>query len=123
MSIPCCRMELCAMLWCLRDRQSYRVQKQPFEEPLTLLHKFQMADTRKIEQYKAEVQNTAGILGRNKGTVKKHFSLLRSQFGKLGEMIVAHPRLNDHSRFLFLFRVLMMQGHQQLCPSAPYLNI
>ncbi|KAF5192042.1 Dna polymerase epsilon subunit b [Thalictrum thalictroides] len=30
------------------------------------------------------------------------FSSLRSQFGKLGEMIVAHPRLNDHSRFLFI---------------------
>ncbi|KAF5179870.1 hypothetical protein FRX31_030543, partial [Thalictrum thalictroides] len=26
----------------------------------------------------------------------KHLSLLRSQFGKLREMIVAHPRLNDH---------------------------
>ncbi|PIA36125.1 hypothetical protein AQUCO_03400201v1 [Aquilegia coerulea] len=30
------------------------------------------------------------------------FSSLRSQFGKLGEMIVAHPRLNEHSRFLFI---------------------
>ncbi|XP_068658256.1 DNA polymerase epsilon subunit B [Aristolochia californica] len=30
------------------------------------------------------------------------FSSLRSQFGKLGEMIGAHPRLRDGSRFLFL---------------------
>ncbi|RWR95935.1 DNA polymerase epsilon subunit B [Cinnamomum micranthum f. kanehirae] len=30
------------------------------------------------------------------------FSSLRLQFGKLGEIIGAHPRLKEHSRFLFL---------------------
>ncbi|TKY44872.1 DNA polymerase epsilon subunit 2 [Spatholobus suberectus] len=30
------------------------------------------------------------------------YSSLRMQFGKLGEMIAAHPRLNEHSRFLFI---------------------
>lgn len=30
------------------------------------------------------------------------FSSLRLQFGKLGEMIGAHPRLKEHSRFLFI---------------------
>ncbi|KAJ8771941.1 hypothetical protein K2173_027118 [Erythroxylum novogranatense] len=30
------------------------------------------------------------------------FSALRSQFGKLGQMIVAHSRLKEHSRFLFI---------------------
>ncbi|KAJ4839699.1 DNA-directed DNA polymerase epsilon, subunit B [Turnera subulata] len=30
------------------------------------------------------------------------FSSLRSQFGKLGKMIETHPRLNEHSRFLFI---------------------
>ncbi|KAL5746867.1 hypothetical protein ACOSP7_023847 [Xanthoceras sorbifolium] len=30
------------------------------------------------------------------------FSSLRLQFGKLGQMIAAHPRLNNHSRFLFI---------------------
>ncbi|XP_077236246.1 DNA polymerase epsilon subunit B2 [Tasmannia lanceolata] len=30
------------------------------------------------------------------------FSSLRLQFGKLGEMIAAHPRLKEHSRFLFI---------------------
>ncbi|KAK3192937.1 hypothetical protein Dsin_024247 [Dipteronia sinensis] len=30
------------------------------------------------------------------------FSSLRLQFGKLGQMIAAHPRLKDHSRFLFI---------------------
>ncbi|KAJ4960388.1 hypothetical protein NE237_020298 [Protea cynaroides] len=30
------------------------------------------------------------------------FSRLRLQFGKLGEMIAAHPRLKEHSRFLFI---------------------
>ncbi|OVA10974.1 DNA polymerase alpha/epsilon [Macleaya cordata] len=30
------------------------------------------------------------------------FSTLRSQFGKLGEMIGAHPRLKEHSQFLFI---------------------
>lgn len=26
----------------------------------------------------------------------------RLQFGKLGQMIAAHPRLKEHSRFLFI---------------------
>ncbi|GAV68532.1 DNA_pol_E_B domain-containing protein/Dpoe2NT domain-containing protein [Cephalotus follicularis] len=30
------------------------------------------------------------------------FSSLRLQFGKLGKLIKAHPRLNEHSRFLFI---------------------
>ncbi|KAK3195226.1 hypothetical protein Dsin_026536 [Dipteronia sinensis] len=30
------------------------------------------------------------------------FSSLRLQFGKLGQMIAAHPHLKDHSRFLFI---------------------
>ncbi|KAK1586860.1 hypothetical protein Q3G72_006817 [Acer saccharum] len=30
------------------------------------------------------------------------FSSLRLQFGKLGQMIAAHPRLKDHSQFLFI---------------------
>ncbi|GLU18413.1 hypothetical protein SLE2022_347170 [Rubroshorea leprosula] len=30
------------------------------------------------------------------------FSSLRLQFGKLGEIIAAHPRLKEHSRFLFI---------------------
>ncbi|XP_075661101.1 DNA polymerase epsilon subunit B isoform X1 [Castanea sativa] len=30
------------------------------------------------------------------------FSSLRSQFGKLGQLIAAHPRLKEHSRFLFI---------------------
>lgn len=30
------------------------------------------------------------------------FSSLRQQFGKLGELIAAHPRLKEHSRFLFI---------------------
>lgn len=30
------------------------------------------------------------------------FSTLRMQFGKLGEMIAVHPRLKEHSRFLFI---------------------
>ncbi|KAE8653182.1 DNA polymerase epsilon subunit B [Cucumis sativus] len=30
------------------------------------------------------------------------FSSLRLQFGKLGKMIAAHPRLNEHSKFLFI---------------------
>ncbi|GMY24622.1 DNA polymerase epsilon subunit B [Fagus crenata] len=30
------------------------------------------------------------------------FSTLRSQFGKLGQLIAAHPRLKEHSRFLFI---------------------
>lgn len=30
------------------------------------------------------------------------FSTLRMQFGKLGEMIKAHPRINEQSRFLFI---------------------
>ncbi|KAH9780808.1 DNA polymerase epsilon subunit B [Citrus sinensis] len=30
------------------------------------------------------------------------FSSLRLQFGKLGQMIAAHPRLKEHSRFLFI---------------------
>ncbi|XP_057446745.1 DNA polymerase epsilon subunit B [Lotus japonicus] len=30
------------------------------------------------------------------------YSTLRLQFGKLGQMIAAHPRLKEHSRFLFI---------------------
>ncbi|XP_027359268.1 DNA polymerase epsilon subunit B [Abrus precatorius] len=30
------------------------------------------------------------------------YSSLRMQFGKLGQMIAAHPRLKEHSRFLFI---------------------
>ncbi|ONK80521.1 uncharacterized protein A4U43_C01F18770 [Asparagus officinalis] len=30
------------------------------------------------------------------------FSCLRMQFGKLGEMIESHPRIKEHSRFLFI---------------------
>ncbi|RAL52183.1 hypothetical protein DM860_017320 [Cuscuta australis] len=32
----------------------------------------------------------------------KSFGRLRSHFGKLGELIASHPRLKDHSRFLFI---------------------
>nr|GMD37465.1 DNA polymerase epsilon subunit B [Ipomoea batatas] len=32
----------------------------------------------------------------------KSFSSLRSQFGKLGELIASHQRLKEHSRFLFI---------------------
>lgn len=32
----------------------------------------------------------------------KSFARLRSHFGKLGELIASHPRLKDHSRFLFI---------------------
>lgn len=32
----------------------------------------------------------------------RHYSSLRSQFGKLGQMISAHPRLTEHSRFVFI---------------------
>ncbi|XP_057762758.1 DNA polymerase epsilon subunit B [Arachis stenosperma] len=30
------------------------------------------------------------------------YSILRSQFGKLGQLIAAHPRLTEHSKFLFI---------------------
>lgn len=32
----------------------------------------------------------------------KSYATLRSQFGKLGELIASHQRLKDHSRFLFI---------------------